>query len=629
MHSPTPPAAAADHRAVDRTTELLAPARDLACGIAAINAGADAIYIGAPRFGARSKAGNTLGDISALVRYAHTYWARVYVTVNTLLYDHELPQAVDLIAELYSMGVDAVIIQDVGLLECGLPPIPLIASTQMHNFTPERVRFLEDIGFHRVILARELTLAEIRTIRDATDTIELESFVHGALCVSYSGQCTMSYAVGGRSGNRGECAQPCRRRYSLIDGGANVLIKGRYLLSLRDMNRIADLGALLDAGVTSFKIEGRLKDAAYVTTVVSAYREALDDAVTQRGHRRSSSGWSRADFTPSLQKVFNRGFTPYFLHGRAQSPGAIDTPKMIGEPVGVVAAVTKGTFILPTDADIRSGDGLSFFDRTRELSGTVVNGVRRSSQGLEITPNSMDSISIGTECFRNHDHAYEAEVEAHPPERAVRVSLILSETDTGFLLQAQDEDGVSAAAELQQDKSAAQKAERAEETARRQLAKTGGTPFHCEQVIMEWSRPYFVPVSQLNELRRTTLDRLIIARDQNRPVKRSTIERNDAPYPETSLSFRGNALNAKATAFYRRHGVTEIEPAAESGIDLAGRTVMSTRYCIKDELGWCPHQGSQPRPAEPLHLVDEAGHRYRLHFRCASYPDGCGMDIDY
>ncbi|MCU0519573.1 MAG: U32 family peptidase [Anaerolineae bacterium] len=628
MHAPTSPAAAA-HRAGDRTTELLAPARDLACGIAAINAGADAIYIGAPRFGARSKAGNTLEDIAALLHHAHTYWARVYVTVNTLLHDHELPHAVDLIAELDAMGADGVIIQDVGLLECDLPSIPLIASTQMHNFTPERVKFLEDIGFHRVILARELNLDEIRSIRDATTAIELESFVHGALCVSYSGQCTMSYAVGGRSGNRGECAQPCRRRYSLMDSRGVTHLKGRYLLSLRDMNRIADLGALLDAGVTSFKIEGRLKDAAYVTTVVSAYRQALDDALVPRHLRGSSSGRSESAFTPSLQKVFNRGFTPYFLHGRALSPGAINTPKMIGEAIGAVVAVTDRTFILRTDVELHSGDGLSFFDSARELSGTVINGVRPTARGLEITPNSMDGIRIGTECFRNHDHAFQAEVEAHPPERTVGITLTLSETETGLRLQAQDEDGISAAADLEQGKSPAQKAAQAEETARRQLAKTGGTPFRCELVTLDWSRPYFVPVSQLNELRRQTLDRLTAARAQNRPIRRSATARNDVPYPEASLSYRGNVLNAKAAAFYRRHGVATIEPAAESGIDLTGRQVMSTRYCIKDELGWCPHQGSQPRFAEPLFLVDDTGHRYRLRFRCSDYPDQCGMDIDY
>ncbi len=610
-------------------TELLAPARDLTCGLAAINAGADAIYVGAPRFGARSRATNTLEDVSALVRYAHVYWARVYVTVNTLLYDHEVPQAVELITQLHALGVDGVIVQDVGLLECDLPPIPLIASTQMHNFTPERIAFLERVGFQRAILARELTLDEIRSIREATSTIELETFVHGALCVSYSGQCTMSYAVGGRSGNRGECAQPCRRRYDLIDSHGAVLLEGRHPLSLRDMNRVSDLGALLDAGVTSFKIEGRLKDSGYVTTVVGAYRQALDQAMASRNFKRSSSGRSSSDTTPDLAKVFNRGFTPYFLHGREQSPGGIDTPKMVGQLLGPVISIAGRTFTLQTDVELRNGDGLAFFDLAHELVGTVVNGSRRTRQGLEIIPNAMDGVRVGTLVHRNHDRAYLAELESHPPERAVDIRFVLSEVGTGFSLTVEDEDGNVATEHLATAKTIAQKPQQAEETAERQLAKTGGTPFHCVLVTLSWSRPYFLPVSELNELRRVTLDRLTAARAEQRPVRSGTIDRNAAPYPEQRLSFRGNALNARAVAFYHRHGVTEIEPAAESGLDLAGRAVMSTRYCIKDELGWCPHQGTPPRLAEPLFLVDEGGHRYRIFFRCAAYPEGCGMDIDY
>jgi len=400
---------------VSSATELLAPARDYTCGVAAINAGADAVYIGAPSFGARARAGNALEDIAALVRYAHLYWARVYVTVNTLLYDAEVLQAVGLIEELYALGVDGIIVQDVGLLECDLPPIPLIASTQMHNFTPARVRFLEQLGFHRAILARELALDEIRAIRAATTTIELESFVHGALCVSYSGQCAMSYAVGGRSGNRGECAQPCRRPYDLVDGRGRVLQRKRHLLSLRDMNRIADLGPLLDAGITSFKIEGRLKDAAYVTTVVSAYRRALDDVLLQRasqappatadGPRRSSSGRSESPVVPDISKAYNRGFTSYFLHGRGESPGTIDTPKMIGEYLGSVVDVSAESFVVDSRTQVSNGDGLAFFGVSGELTGTVVNGSRRTRRGLEITPNSLSGIVAGQAIYRNRSHS--------------------------------------------------------------------------------------------------------------------------------------------------------------------------------------------------------------------------------
>ncbi len=616
------------------TTELLAPARDLVCGIAAIDAGADAVYIGAPRFGARARAGNDLGAIAALVDHAHTYWARVYVTVNTLLYNDELEGAVDLITDLYGIGVDAVIVQDVGLLECDLPPIALVASTQMHNHTPERVAFLEKIGFQRAILARELTLDEIRAIRKATDSIELESFVHGALCVSYSGQCYMSYAVGGRSGNRGECAQPCRRRYDLVDSRDRVLVRERFLLSLRDMNRMADLGAMLDAGVMSFKIEGRLKDRAYVTNVVSAYRQALDAAMAPRGLQRSSSGQSRIDFTPNVHKTFNRAYTPYFLHGRERSPGSLDTPKMIGEPIGTITALNAGTFTIKTAVELHNGDGLSFFDTTDTLCGTVVNGARRTQQGVVVTPNAMNGLRVGTKIHRNRDHTYLSLIERQAPKRTMGIHISLSETADGFELKVEDEDGNTAHARTVQEKSPARKPQQAEETARKQLGKTGGTPFHSEGVTLDWAQPYFLPFSTLNELRRAALERLLDSRIGHRPVMTTSVQRNDAAYPATRLDFRGNALNTKAAAFYHRHGVTEIEPAAESGLDMRGRVVMTTRYCIKEELGWCPRQKSTgadeaPGPDETLYLLDEYGHRYELRFHCHQSPEGCGMDIVY
>ena len=616
------------------TTELLAPARDLACGIAAVDAGADAVYIGAPRFGARSRAGNDIGDIAALADHAHTYWARVYVTVNTLLHDDELDGAVGLITDLYGIGVDAVIVQDVGLLECDLPPIALIASTQMHNHTPERVAFLEKIGFRRAILARELTLDEIRAIRKATDSIELESFVHGALCVSYSGQCYMSYAVGGRSGNRGECAQPCRRRYDLIDSRGRALVRDKFLLSLRDMSRMADLGAMLDAGVTSFKIEGRLKGAAYVTNVVSAYRQALDAAIAPRGLQRSSSGQSRIDFAPNIHKTFNRAYTPYFLHGRDLSPGSLDTPKMIGEPVGTITALNARTFTVKTAVELHNGDGLSFFDTTGTLCGTVVNRTQRAQQGLVVTPNAMNGLRVGTEIHRNRDHTYLSRIERQPPERTIGIRISLSETADGFELHVEDEDGNTANVRTVQEKAPARKPQQAEETARRQLSKTGRTPFHCEGVTLEWAQPYFLPFSTLNELRRATLDRLLETRVAARPLTTNALQRNEAAYPATRLDFRANALNTKAVAFYRRHGVTEIEPAAESGLDMRGRVVMTTRYCIKEQLGWCPRKVSAgadgaPEPNEMLYLLDEYGHRYELRFRCHEAPQGCGMDIGY
>jgi collagenase-like PrtC family protease len=612
--------------------ELLAPAKDLESGIAAIDSGADAVYIGAEHFGARTNAGNSLVDIAALVEHAHTFWARVYVTVNTLLHDSELPQAVRLIHQLYDMGVDAVIIQDVGLLECDLPPIALIASTQMHNHTPERVAFLEQIGIQRVILARELSLAQIRAIRART-TIDLESFVHGALCVSYSGQCYMSYAIGGRSGNRGECAQPCRRRYTLVDGEGRAVVKDRYLLSLRDLNLTEYLGELLDAGVTSFKIEGRLKDQAYVTNVVSWYRRAVDRALATRGEGRgamgrSSSGYSGIDFEPDVNKTFNRGFTTYFLGGRTEKPGAVDSPKMVGEYIGTVTDVQGRSFVLDSAIPLHSGDGLCWFDARLELCGTIVNAahpIEGRPGEVRIVPENLGGLSAGLRIYRNRDHLFLRQVQRSRIERQIAISLRLDTTPEGFVLHVEDEDGNTATGTLAAERVPAQKAGRAEATTRRQLTKTGNTPFACTSVELAWDRPYFLPVAALNILRRTTLEQLIQVRATNRPIMQGRILRNKVPYPESTLTYVGNALNEQAKRFYQRHGVKEIAPAAESGLDMRGQVVMRTRYCIKHQLGLCPGMDKAGGLREPLYLVDEHGHHYLLRFNCAD----CEMEVIY
>jgi len=601
-------------------TELLAPARDVACGIAAVDAGADAVYIGGPSFGARAKAGNALSDIETLVAYAHRFWARVYVTVNTLLYDHEIDEATRLIRQLYEIGVDAIIVQDLGLLESDLPPIPLIASTQMHNNTPEKVTFLEQVGFERVILARELTLEEIREIRHRT-SIELECFVHGALCVSYSGQCYMSYAIGGRSGNRGECAQPCRRRYSLVDRTGQVLVRDRHLLSLKDLCLADHLEELIDAGVRSFKIEGRLKDRAYVTNVVGHYRQQLDQLLARRGLARSSSGESRAGFDPDPVKTFNRGYTTYFLHGREQAVGSIDSPKMVGERIGRVTSAGLQSFRVDTSAELHNGDGLSFFDRSNVLTGTVVVSV----DGADVYPDQMAGIHEGLTIYRNHDHPYLSTLDRALIERKIAVQFRLHETEQGFALAAVDEDGNEATARLSWDKVGARNPETMLNSIDRQLRKTGDTIFDCTDVTLDWGRIYFLPLSALNQLRRDALAHLLVAREENRPVGRHVLPRNNVPYPEKRLTYLGNTLNQQAVAFYRRHGVQEIEPAAETGLDMSGRQVMRTRYCIKHQLGLCPRSGAIEQPAEPLYLVDDDGHRYRLAFDCAA----CEMSVYY
>jgi len=600
------------------TVELLAPAKNADIGIVAVDCGADAVYIGADRFSAREAAGNSMRDIDALTRYAHKYRVNVYVALNTLLRDDELPEALQTIRRLYDIGIDGLIVQDIGLLECDLPPIPLIASTQMHNVTPERIRFLEQAGFRRVILARELSLGEIKTIRRQT-TIELECFVHGALCVCYSGQCYLSYALGGRSGNRGQCAQPCRRRYSLIDESGKAVVSEKYLLSLKDMNRSASLRDLVRAGVTSFKIEGRLKDRAYVMNTVAHYRNALDAVLKETGLKRSSSGRSIFDFSPDPVKTFNRGYTGYFLSGGREPIASMHTPKSTGEPVGKVGMVGKDHFTLVPKNILHNGDGICFFDGRLELIGTRINRGHADAA----FPQKMAGIRRGTLLFRNEDFEFTRKLAGSRTVRKIAVSMDLAETPTGFSLKLTDEDRNVAESNLDCEKRDARKPKSALATLRKQLAKLGGTEFECTATEIRLPRPHFIPVSELNHLRRTAVERLIAVREQNRPRAEGRVVVSDVPYPEKKLTYRGNVLNKKAEAFYRRHGVLEIESAAESGLDMRGRNVMTTKYCILYELGMCLKKRSGEYNPDGFFLQDEAGRKYNLHFNC----ENCEMEI--
>ncbi len=601
------------------TTELLAPARDLDCGRAAIDCGADAVYIGAPAFGAREAAANPLDAIAALAAYAHRFWARVYVTVNTILHDHELAAAERLAWRLHEIGVDALIIQDAGLLECSLPPLPLIASTQMHNNTPEKIAFLQQVGFHRAILARELHLDEIRTIRRGAPQIELECFIHGALCVSYSGQCYLSYALGGRSGNRGQCAQPCRKAYRLVDACGRVVQRGGHLLSLRDLNLSDHLPALLDAGVTSFKIEGRLKDMAYVANVVAHYRARLDAVMGERGLRPSSSGVADPGFAPDPDKTFHRGYTAYFLHGRTDAVAFPPTPKMIGEEVGRVTTVDGNTFTAATTLTLHPGDGLCFFDGSGALRGTQVNTVRAAA----IEVQNSAGIRVGTLVFRNHDHIFLTRVKTARMRRCIPVALTLLTLPGGLALLARDEDGTEVRYEIVGAVHAAKNPDVARATARRQLMKTGDSDYACSEVRVQAAPVPFLPVSVLNGMRRSVLEALSAAREHRRPRTSGGAMVNDFPYPERELTYLGNVLNLKAEAFYRRHGVTAIEAAAESGLDMHDRKVMTTRYCVKEQLGLCPRIGDEDTVEEPLFLTDDDGNRLRLDCDCSR----CEMNI--
>lgn len=599
--------------------ELLSPAKDLETGIAAINCGADAVYIGASQFGAREAAGNTLGAIEQLSAYAHRYWARIYVTVNTLLYDNELTQAEALIWQLYQLGADAVIIQDTGLLELDLPPIPLFASTQMHNHSPERVAFLEKIGVQRVILARELTIDQIHNIRKAT-RIELETFIHGALCVSYSGQCYLSYAIGGRSGNRGQCAQPCRRPYKLVDGKGNTLISSQHLLSLRDLNLSQSLGDLVDAGICSFKIEGRLKDKAYVMNVVGHYRKLLDRILAERSKCASSSGTTTLNFVPDPHKTFNRGFTTYFLHGRHDPVTSPHSPKSIGEPLGRISDIGPDFIRLEAGApEIAAGDGLCFYDHADELLGTRVNRVQDGC----VFPDKMQTLKTGLFLFRNHDHAFLASLEKSRTRRKIQIHFRLTTSADHICLDITDEDNNRAMAQLPFTTLPANSPKQALEIIHRQLSKLGDTIYACSRIECDLDSIPFIPVSVLNTLRRSAVEELTVIRLQNRPRVETAILKNNEPFPGETLDFHGNVSNKKAGEFFRRHGVKTIEPAAESGLDMTGRKVMTTKLCLRYELNLCPLQKDADPVVEPLTLVDEEGLQYPIQFDCAA----CQMEV--
>jgi putative protease len=589
--------------------ELLAPAKNLACGIDAVNCGADAVYIGAERFSARVSAGNDIADIERLAAYAHKYRARVYVALNTIMHEEELSRARLLVRRIWEAGADALIVQDMGLLEAGLPPIPLIASTQTHNTTPEKVLFLEKAGFKRVILARELSLEQIKAIRAAT-SVELESFVHGALCVCYSGQCYLSCTLGGRSGNRGECAQPCRKLYTLKDAAGDTIAVNKHLLSLKDLNLSRRLAHLAAAGVTSFKIEGRLKDRDYVRNIVSFYRRELDKVIEKKGYARASIGKSFAGFEPNPAKTFNRGYTEYFIDGNPADVASPDTPKFVGEKLGPATDVKNGSFRLHGAERLHPGDGISYFDKTGTLAGSLVNGVMDG----RVRADNLKGMENGTLVYRNLDKEFMRALEREGAQRKFALRLEFSDCEGGFLLKASDERGAAGEAKWRGVKSQAQKPEQALDTMRKQLSKLGETDFYLEALELKLSKPYFLPVSALNDLRRDALAALERAAAALPPAREEIkLVPNDYPYPVDKLDYTGNVLNSLAAAFYKRHGVKEIAMAAEGGASMAGKPLMTSKFCLRRQLGLC----RKGKEVEPLFMEDAEGHKFRLEFDCA------------
>ncbi len=604
---------------LSRKIELLAPAKNLACGVSAINHGADAVYIGGPQFGARAAACNSLADIEKLVAHAHRFRARVYGALNTIFTDHELDLAVKLCHQLHGIGVDALIIQDVGLLESELPPIPLHSSTQMNNRTVEKVRFLEKVGFAQVVLARELSLTEIKEIRAAT-SVPLEFFVHGALCVSYSGQCYISEVMAGRSANRGECAQFCRHKFTLQDGQGQILAKDRYLLSLKDLNLSAHLGALIDAGISSFKIEGRLKDENYVKNVTAYYRQALDTIIDKdNGLQRSSSGRCSFGFTPNPEKSFNRGMTDYFLTGRHNAPGAIDSPKSTGQKLGQVVHAEKHYFIVATEEVVNNGDGLCFFDAARGLVGIKVNRVDNG----KIYPKDPAVLSVGTTLYRNADTAFNKLLSRSEQCRTIALQLKLTETVDGLQLLIRDADGIESTTIVKAEKAVARQAGMIVPLAEKQLRKSGGSVFSIEKISVDLRPELFFPAAVFNDLRRKGLDHHLEIRLEQYFVEHIEIIGNDFPWPAEEVSYLDNIANKKATEFYQRHGVQKIDSRMLRAVDVDHCALMTTRYCVREQLQMCPKMSSRPvELAGPLTIMDNTG-VYELGFDCRK----CAMTV--
>lgn len=594
-----------------RPIELLSPAKDLNCGIEAINHGADAVYIGAPKFGARAAAGNSLEDIRELCEYAHLYGARIYVTLNTILKEDELEDAERMIWDLWRVGTDALIIQDMGITRLNLPPIPLHASTQTDNRTPEKVRFLEAAGFTQVVLARELSLNEIRRISEAT-TVPLEVFVHGALCVSYSGQCYLSAALSGRSANRGECAQYCRLPYTMVDATGTEIVTHKHLLSLKDMNRSDQLEALLDAGVSSLKIEGRLKDVGYVKNITAYYRKKLDAVLSRRPeYRRASAGRSTYTFEPVAEKSFNRGFTPFLLEGRTADITAFNTPKSLGEPVGTVKEIKGNSFTVAGLKQLSNGDGLVFFNRKGELEGFRVNRVEAN----RVFPLDMPQLTPKTPLYRNFDQAFDKLLAKPSAERKLSVEIEFLDNPFGFTLCMEDETG----ARIMLTEPFAKELARRErqDNIRTQLSKLGNTPFEASKVVVGLSENWFVPSSLLADMRRRGVEKLLEARRARYP--RETVKRVQPsvsiPFPERQLTYLGNVANGKARSFYQDHGVEQIDPAFE----LSPRKdvpLMFTKHCLRYSMGWCPTYQKDKSPyKEPYYLLYKDT-RLRLQFDC-------------
>ncbi|MBR9728523.1 U32 family peptidase [Shewanella intestini] len=607
-----------------RQLELLAPAKNADFGIEAIRHGADAVYIGGPAFGARHNAGNSVEDIARLASFAHTYHAQVFVALNTILMDHEIEAAQALIWDLYHGGVDALIIQDMGILQLDLPPIALHASTQMDNRTPEKSVFLEQVGFSQVVLARELNLPQIKDIAQSTQ-MKLEYFIHGALCVSYSGLCNLSHAFSNRSANRGECSQMCRLPCNLSTREGEVLAQNQHLLSLKDNNQTNNLEALIDAGVSSFKIEGRLKDISYVKNVTAHYRQQLDAIIDSREDLESMShGRCEFNFTPDPDKSFNRGKTDYFVTERTQTIEHFSSPKFIGEKIGRIKRMGKDFIEIDTresgkDIVFNNGDGLCYFVEhfeSQRLSDDKISGLRinRADGNVLYFTELPKDLTVGVMMFRNFDHKFELTLNKPSAKRNVLVDIELADSSAGLMLTVKDCHGFAASVELECDKVAANDQAKAAANLKKQLAKLGTTDYVANNVNIQTEQVWFLPASQVNELRRDAIEKLSLIRFEGYQRPARWAHDSEARFPQKSLSFLSNVANEQARDFYQQHGVIQIEDTYEKNNVLHDAPLMVTKHCLRYSFNLCPKEVEGIK-AEPMHL-DIGKDKLKLVFDC-------------
>lgn len=598
--------------------ELLAPAKNAEIGIAAITHGADAVYIAANQFGAREKAGNSLHDIEALVGFAHQFNAKVYVTVNTIIFDDELKQVEQLITDLYRIKVDAIIVQDFSILSMKIPPIAIHASTQMHNISVQKIQFLESYGVNRIVLPREFSLKEISQFHQEIGC-EIETFIHGALCVCYSGQCYMSQAITGRSANRGACAQPCRSAYNLVDEDGNYIAKNKHLLSLKDLNLSSHIGKLIEAGATSFKIEGRLKDIAYVKNVTAYYNQIINQYIEKHPkYKRQSSGLCSYTFSPDPERSFNRGFTTHFINDRQRGLSSMETQKSIGKPLGTVSSNKNGIIKIDTNQSIHNGDGLCYFNGS-ELKGFLVSGLHN---GGIILPTEQSIPQIGTLIYRNSDFAFEKVLNSNSATRTIATQLKVEQNSSNLIFSAIDEDGNKVQLTVQNTFLPAQNVQSTIQNIQKQLCKSGSTIFSVTNVgLSDFTQPVFIPISTINTIRRQLLNDLLNIRITGYKTKLRGLNIEHAPFPAEEVNYKCNISNIESRKILESTGTKVLEPAFEVEYPKSNVELMTSRYCIKYELNMCQHK-QNAKPTKQLYLEDN-NHRYKLHFDC----NNCQMNV--